>query len=403
MPGRSRPHRMRALVYKGPQDVRVEEVPDARIEEPTDALVRMTSSGICGSDLHMYEGRTAVKPGTVLGHEPMGVVLDVGPAVRLVKKGDRVVIPFNIPCGSCLNCIRGFTSGCLTTNPANAGAAYGYAQMGPHRGAQAELLRVPYADLACLKLPGKPGDGMEDDFLLLSDVFPTGFHATELAMVQPGSTVAIFGAGPVGLLAAHSAALRGAAEIYVVDKSGARLSLAKRQGAIPIDFTKGDPAEQIVELRRKNKELQQALRPGEEKMPGVMCAIDAVGYQAFGRDGEKAEPSRVLMDIAKVINATGTVGLIGVYTHNDPGAKDAAERKGEIALPIGELWSKGVTIGMGQTPVKSYHYQLRDLIMAKKARPGAIVSHRISLEDAPKLYKEFDKRDKVTKAIVRFV
>jgi len=164
---------MRAVVYKGPRKLKVEEVDDPRLEEPTDAIVRITSSGICGSDLHMYDGHTPAKPGIVLGHEPMGVVERVGDGVSTVKEGDRVVMPFNVACGTCYNCLRGFSSACLVMNPQGAGAAYGYVEMGSYRGGQAELLRVPRADWACLKLPGRPGDGREEDFMLLADVFPT--------------------------------------------------------------------------------------------------------------------------------------------------------------------------------------------------------------------------------------
>ncbi|HPT74916.1 MAG TPA: alcohol dehydrogenase catalytic domain-containing protein, partial [Methanomassiliicoccaceae archaeon] len=174
---------MKAVVYNGARDVRVEDVPEPRIEEPTDAIVRITSSGICGSDLHMYDGHTPAEPGIILGHEPMGVVEEVGDGVPIIKEGDRVVMPFNVACGTCYNCLRGYSSACLVMNPQGAGAAYGYVTMGPYRGAQAEMLRVPRADWACLKLPGRPGDDKEDDYVMLADVFPTAFHATEMAKV----------------------------------------------------------------------------------------------------------------------------------------------------------------------------------------------------------------------------
>lgn len=209
-----------------------EDVENPRIEAPEDAILRVTSSGICGSDLHMYEGRTAAGPGVVLGHEIMGVIEETGPGVFSIKRGDRVVLPFNIACGVCFNCVRGFYNACLTANPEAASAAYGYVAMGPYRGGQAEFVRVSWADVNCLKLPGKPGDQWEDDFLLLSDVFPTGFHATEMAGVGPGKTVAIFGAGPVGLLAAYSSIIKGAAEVYVVDHVQARLDKVREIGAI---------------------------------------------------------------------------------------------------------------------------------------------------------------------------
>jgi glutathione-independent formaldehyde dehydrogenase len=186
---------MRAVVYKGLNKIVVEEVDDPKVEDPRDALIKLTSTAICGSDLHIYEGRTVSQPGTVLGHEPLGIIEEVGDAVTSLKKGDRVVVTFNVACGHCFNCARGFSNACLTVNPEIAGGAFGYAKMGPYRGAQAEMLRVPFAEFNCTKLPGSPGDKWEDDFVLLADIFPTGYFATQLAMVKAGSSVAVFGAG----------------------------------------------------------------------------------------------------------------------------------------------------------------------------------------------------------------
>src|ERR1700710_151047 len=182
---------MKALVYHGPRNVSVDNVPDARIEKPTDVLVRITSTNICGSDLHMYEGRTDMEQGRVLGHENLGEVVEIGEGVDRVKVGDRVVLPFNIGCGFCKNCERGFTGFCLTVNPGFAGGAYGYADMGPYSGGQAELLRVPYGDFNCLRLP-EDAQEKEADYVMLSDIWPTGYHATELADVNPGDTVAVW-------------------------------------------------------------------------------------------------------------------------------------------------------------------------------------------------------------------
>jgi glutathione-independent formaldehyde dehydrogenase len=384
---------MKAVVWKGKGKVAVAEVEDARIEQPTDVLIRISSTGICGSDLHMYEGRTVAESGLVMGHENMGVVEAVGEGVRQLREGDRVVLPFNIACGSCLNCNRGFTSACLLLNPESAGAGYGYVGLGPYRGGQAELLRVPYGDVNCVKLPGTQGDDLEDDFLLLSDVFPTGYHATELAGVEPGSTVAIFGAGPVGLAAAHSAMLRGAAEVYVVDHHPDRLHVAHRFGAIPIDFTRGNPVEQIRDLRLRNPLIRGAMRPGEEKMAGVMCGIDAVGYQALDeKKPDKEKPVQVLEWLAEVVNPTGRVGSVGVYLPQDPGGVNAAAKKGAFTLPFASLWEKGIQVGMGQTPVKRYVLMLRDLIIAGRAKPSLIVSHRLALKDAAHAYEKFDQR-----------
>src|SRR5699024_210792 len=175
---------MKAVVFNGPRDVSVDEVPDARIEKPTDVLVRVTSTNICGSDLHMYEGRADLEPGTILGHENQGEVIEVGKTVDRIKVGDHVCLPFDVACGFCENCERGLTGFCLTVNPGKAGGAYGYSGMGPYPGGQAELLRVPYADFNCLVLPPDVVE-KENDYVMLADVFPTGYHATEMAGVQP--------------------------------------------------------------------------------------------------------------------------------------------------------------------------------------------------------------------------
>ena len=234
---------MKAVVYKGPFEVAVENVPDPALQHPNDVIVRITSSCICGSDLHMYEGRTAAQPGIVFGHENMGVVQEVGTAVRTLSAGDRVVMPFNVACGFCKNCQRGFTGFCTTVNPGFAGGAYGYVAMGPWVGGQAEYLQVPFADFNCLPLPA--GSEHEADFSLLADIFPTGYHGAALADVSPGESVAVFGAGPVGLMAVYSCVIRGAAEIYSIDHVQERLDKAAEVGAIPINFDQGDPVQQI--------------------------------------------------------------------------------------------------------------------------------------------------------------
>ena len=384
---------MKAVVYKGKDQVSVEDVPDPKIEAPGDAIISITTAAICGSDLHMYEGRSSAQPGMVFGHENMGVVTETGPGVVSIRRGDRVVLPFNIGCGFCFNCARGYTNACLTANPESASAGYGYAGMGPYRGGQAEYLRVPFADFNCLKLPGKPGDELEDDFVLLADIFPTGWHATELARVHSGDTLAVFGAGPVGLLAAYSAILKGAAEVYVVDRAPERLKLAEQIGATPVDFTKGDPVEQIFEMRKRNARIQGAMRPEDHKMPGVMCGIDAVGYQAHSNhDPDREDAVQTIRDLCRVVNPTGSIGLIGVYFAGDPGGADEHSRRGEYMVPLGQLWEHDISIGMGQTPVKRYIVYLRDMILAGRARPSFIVSQRLPLSKAPDAYAHFVNR-----------
>jgi glutathione-independent formaldehyde dehydrogenase len=376
----------------------VHEVEDARIEEPTDALLRVTSSAICGTDLHMYDGRTGAKPGLVLGHEPLGVVEQVGSAVELVHRGDRVVVPTHLFCGLCYNCVRGYSAACLRVRPGGFGAAYGYAGMGGYRGAQAEVLRVPYADANCVPLPGEPGDDREDDFVLLADAFVTGWHATELARVDATSTVAVFGAGAVGLLSAESAMVKGAAEVYVVDGVDARLDKAAELGATPIDLRAGDPVEQIREQRRS-----RGLPPGEEAMDGVQSAIDAVGFQARDRrDPDRENPTQVVEDIARLVNPTGHVGIAGVYADKDLHPAPEGHPDGRLTVPWATFFSKGVSVGLGRTHDRRYTVRLRDLIIAGHAHPGRIVSHHGTLDDAPRLFDAFDRRaDGVIKAVLR--
>lgn len=377
---------MRAVIYNGPEDVSVEEVPDASIDDPTDAIVRITTTNICGSDLHMYEGRTNVEKGKVLGHENMGVVQDVGSGVSHVKVGDRVSVPFNIGCGSCRNCLTGWSSFCTRMNPNEGmdGAAYGYANMGPYRGGQAEYLKVPFADFNLLELPA--GDELENDFTMLSDIFPTGWHGTELAGMQPGDSVAVFGAGPVGLMAAHSARIRGAKQVFVVDQQADRLKLAEQIDCTPIDFGNGDPVEQIM-----------AATDGH----GVDRGVEAVGYQAHDHFGEE-HPELVLDNLIGCVRAAGGIGVVGVYMPDDPGASNDGAKEGRIAFDYGTFFTKGQSMGTGQAPVKRYNRALRDLIIMGRATPSFIVSHELSLDDAAEGYERFDNReDGWTKVLLR--
>jgi glutathione-independent formaldehyde dehydrogenase len=364
-----------AVVYRGPRNVSVEQVDDPRIEAPTDVLVKITSTAICGSDLHMYEGRTDVQPGTVFGHENMGTVVDVGSGVVSVKEGDRVVMPFNVACGFCKNCLAGKTGFCLTVNPGFAGGAYGYVAMGPYRGGQADYLRVPFADFNCLQLP--KGSEHETDFALLADIFPTGYHATELAEVSPGETVTVMGGGPVGLMAAYSALLKGAAKVFLVDGVPSRLRMAEEIGAIPINYKEGDAAEQVKE------------RTGGE---GTDKGVDAVGFQATVPDGEE-QPATVLNTLIEAVRATGMLGVVGLYVPSDPGAPSEEARHGELLFKMGRFFEKGLLMGSGQANVKAYNRQLRDMIIAGRAKPGFVVSQELPLEEAPEGYRHFDARD----------
>jgi threonine dehydrogenase-like Zn-dependent dehydrogenase len=367
---------MKALIYHGPRDVRIKDVPDATIERPTDAIVRITSTNICGSDLHMYEGRTSVEKGKVLGHENLGEVIEVGDAVDVVEVGDMVCLPFNIACGFCKNCERGLTGFCLTVNPGSAGGAYGYAEMGPYNGGQAEYLRVPYADFNCLRLP-EDAQEKESDYVMLADIFPTGYHATELACVEPGESVVVYGCGPVGLMAAYSAILRGASKVMVVDRLRDRLDLAESIGAIAIDDSSDSAVEQVLELTN-----------GEGADKGCEC----VGYQAHDPKGHE-HPAMTMNSLIRSVRPTGALGVVGVFVPEDPKAPDAHSKKGEVAFDWGLLWSKGQRLGTGQANVKMYNRRLMDLIAGGKAKPSFIVSHNLPLDDAPDAYEHFDVRD----------
>jgi len=367
---------MKALVYGGPRRVSIDDIPDPRIERPTDALVRITSTNICGSDLHMFEGRTTVEKGKVLGHENLGEVIERGDAVVRVKVGDRVCLPFNIACGFCRNCEKGQTGFCLTTNPGSAGAAYGYAEMGPYAGGQAEYLRVPFADFNCLRLPDDAVE-KEDDYVMLADIFPTGWHATRLADLQPGESIVVYGSGPVGLMAAYSAMIQGAKLVMVVDRHPDRLRLAESIGAVAIDDSKVDPVERVLELTRGL---------GADK--GCEC----VGWQAHDPGGME-HPNMTMNRLVASVRATGAIGNVGVFVPEDPKSPDALMKEGRLAFDYGRFFAKGLRVGSGQANVKRYNRELRDLIHLGRAKPSFIVSHRLPLSDAPEAYEHFDARD----------
>jgi glutathione-independent formaldehyde dehydrogenase len=390
---------MEAVVLQGRGEVAVAEVEDARIEAPTDALLRVTSSAICGTDLHFYGGRMDAGPGLTIGHEPLGVVVAVGDAVVCVRPGDRVVVPTHICCGFCAMCVHGESASCLTANPGKAGAAYGYPGMGGYRGAQADLLRVPFADANCLRLPGHPDDRFEHDFVLLADALPTGYHATVLGGVRLGASVAIYGAGAVGLLAALCAIeLCGAADVYVVDSVPERLEQAGDLGATPIDLTAAPPVEQIREHRAQLR--RGAWRRSEEPLCGVDCAIDAIGFQARGRDDAAAEdPLWVLDDLVELLNPNGRLGIVGVYPQADP--QGALGRDGRLPVRWGPLFAKSIVVGTGRDHDERYNDRLRDLIVAGRLHPGRIVTQRLRLRDAPEAYERFAaRRDGFVKVVL---
>jgi len=369
---------MKAVVYHGPRNVSVDEVPDARIEKPTDALVRITSTNICGSDLHMYEGRTDFEEGRIFGHENVGEVVEVGGAVEKVHVGDMISAPFNVSCGHCENCEHGLTNYCLYANPDPkiAGAAYGFADMGPWPGGQAELLRVPWADFDALRLPEDARE-RQDDYVMLSDIFPTGYHAVEMSGLQPGETIVILGGGPVGQMAALSAITKGASKVMVVDRHPDRLRLAEEIGAMPIDDSAVNPVETVIQ---------------ETNGLGADRGAECVGYQAHDPQGHENN-SMTLNELVESVRFTGGIGTVGVYVPMDPGGPDDLAKQGKARFEFGNFWFKGQHMGTGQCPVKRYNRHLRSLIAENKVKPSWIVSHDLPLEQAPEAYKHFDARE----------
>jgi threonine dehydrogenase-like Zn-dependent dehydrogenase len=376
---------MRALTYHGTRDVRVETVPDPVLRDAQDIVLRVTATAICGSDLHLYRGKVpGLQEGDILGHEFMGVVEDVGAAVTRVKRGDRVVVPFVIACGACYFCERSLFSACETTNDGRGailnkkdlrpGAAlFGYTHLyGGVPGGQAEYVRVPMANTGPLPIP----DALDDaQVLFLSDILPTGYQAVLNAQIGPGSSVAIFGAGPVGLMAAACARLRGAERIFMVDHHPYRLAFAAdTYGVETVDFDKvDDPAQHIIE---------------HTQFRGVDASIDAVGFEAKGSALEtaltaiKAEGSsgKVLRQAIAATRRGGVVSVPGVYAGFIHG------------FLFGDAFDKGLQFRMGQTHVQRFMPELLEHIGNGALKPEVIVSHHLSIDDAARGYEIFDKK-----------
>ncbi|HTV74452.1 MAG TPA: alcohol dehydrogenase catalytic domain-containing protein [Candidatus Acidoferrales bacterium] len=382
---------MQAVVLSEPRNITLEAIEEPALIAPTDVLLRITSTAICGTDLHMYEGRLWGGQRMVIGHEPLGVVERVGDAVVNVRIGDRVTVPTHICCGFCANCVHGFSAQCLTNNPGKAGAAYGYPGMGGYTGAQTELLRVPFGDANCLRLPGEPGDRFEHDFVLLADALPTAFHATQMVDIHSGDIVVIYGAGAIGLLTAMCAFVRGAARVFVVDAIPERLEKAGELGAIPIDMSNGHAADHILE--QIARERAGIAWRGEEANLGATVCVDAIGFQARDpRDYTVEHPTIVIDDLARIVAPKGRLSIIGVFLDSDPHALSNEARRGEYVIPWGSLFKKGVTVGMGRDDDENYNDHLRDMIVAGRMKPSAVVSHRLPLRDAPDAFAKFDAR-----------
>jgi glutathione-independent formaldehyde dehydrogenase len=343
-------------------------------------ILKVVTTNICGSDQHMVRGRTTAPTGLVLGHEITGEVIEVGSDVEFIKKGDLVSVPFNIACGRCRSCKERDTHICENVNPDRPGSAYGYVDMGGWVGGQSEYVMVPYADFQLLKFPDKD-QAMEKikDLTMLSDIFPTGYHGAVSAGVKPGSTVYIAGAGPVGLAAAHSAQLLGAAVVIVGDLNGERLQQAKSFGCETVN---------LREYPDLGEQIEQILG-----VPEVDCAVDCVGFEASGHGANAGEaPATVLNSIMTVTRAGGRLGIPGLYVTGDPGGIDEDARIGTLKVRLGLGWAKAHTFVTGQTPVMKYHRDLMAAILSGRAQIAKAVNATvISLEDAPRGYQEFDQ------------
>jgi glutathione-independent formaldehyde dehydrogenase len=384
----------RAVAYKGPGKVEVIDIDYPTFElkdgpgvNPANVgravhhgvILKTVTTNICGSDQHMVRGRTTAPTDLVLGHEITGEVVEVGRDVEFIKKGDICSVPFNIACGRCRNCKERKTGICLNVNPDRPGSAYGYVDMGGWVGGQAEYVLVPYADWNLLKFPDRD-QALEKilDLTMLSDIFPTGFHGAVTAGVGVGSTVYVAGAGPVGLAAAVSAQLLGAAVVIVADLNEDRLAQARSFGCETVDVSKGDPRDQIEQLLG---------------IPEVDCGVDAVGFEARGHGSGSASeaPATVLNSLMDVTAAGGALGIPGLYVTGDPGAVDDAAKVGSLSISLGTGWAKSLSFTTGQCPVMKYNRGLMMAILHDRVSIAKAVNAKaIGLDDAPRGYEEFD-------------
>jgi len=377
----------RGVVYLGAGKVEVQKIDYPKMQDPRGrkiehgVILRVVSTNICGSDQHMVRGRTTAPAGLILGHEITGEVLELGRDVETLKKGDLVSVPFNVACGRCRTCKEQHTGVCLTVNPARAGGAYGYVDMGGWVGGQAEYVMVPYADFNLLKFPDRD-QAFEKirDLTCLSDILPTGYHGAVSAGVGPGCTVYVAGAGPVGLAAAASAQLLGAAVVIVGDVNATRLEHARKVGFetvnLSLDATLSEQIEQILGT------------------PEVDCAVDAVGFEARGHGHEGAQheaPATVLNSLMEITRASGKIGIPGLYVTDDPGAVDQAARRGSLSIRLGLGWAKSHSFFTGQTPVMKYNRALMQAILWDRIKIAQTVGVEvISLDNAPQGYAAFD-------------
>ncbi|HEX6641787.1 MAG TPA: zinc-dependent alcohol dehydrogenase [Thermoanaerobaculia bacterium] len=389
---------MKALRWYGKGDVRVESVPDPKIEDPRDVVIKVTATAICGSDLHLYDHYVmTLEKGDILGHEPMGEVVEVGSAVKNLKKGDRVVVPFVIACGECWYCQRELFAMCSVSNRNaeiqrkvmgnNTAGFFGYTHMfGGFPGGQAEYLRVPFADVGPLKIP----EGIPDEkVLFLSDVFPTGYFAADIAEIEDGDTVVVWGGGPVGQFAIQSAWMLGAGRVILVERVPERIAMAEKYGrAEVINFDEEDVYDKLMELTKGR---------------GPDRCIDAVGCEAHWRGSfdaiyDKAKVSlflgtdraHVLREAIMCCRPGGTISVVGVYV----GFPDK--------IPFGAAMNKGLSFRMGQCHVQRYTRKLLQKIEAGEIDPSFVITHTPGLDEAPEMYRKFrDKEDGCVKVVLK--
>lgn len=374
----------RGVVYTGPGHVEVQNIADPVFADPQGrkiehgVILKVITTNICGSDQHMVRGRTTAEAGLVLGHEITGEVIEKGRDVEMLEIGDIVSVPFNVACGRCQTCRAQDTGVCLTVNPSRAGGAYGYVDMGGWIGGQAKYVTIPYADFNLLKIPDRDRAMAKIlDLTMLSDILPTGFHGALSAGVGVGSTVYVAGAGPVGLAAAASARILGAAVVMIGDFNKERLAHAKNVGFEPIDLSASDRlGDMIADVIGTNE---------------VDSAIDAVGFEARGHTGGE-QPAIVLNQMMEITRPAGAIGIPGLYVTEDPGAVDDAAKQGSLSLRFGLGWAKAQSFHTGQTPTMKYNRNLMNAILHDRLNIAEIVNAQlITLDDAPKGYAEFDK------------
>jgi len=377
----------RGVVYVGPGKVEVRDIAFPELVDPSGrkashgVVLKVVSTNICGSDQHMVRGRTTALAGLVLGHEITGEVIEVGSDVMTLEKGDLVSVPFNVACGRCPMCKAQNTGVCLTVNPGRPGGAYGYVDMGGWIGGQAEYVMVPFADFNLLKFPDRDR-AMEKirDLTCLSDILPTGYHGAVTAGVGPGKTVYIAGAGPVGMAAAASARLLGAAVTIIGDVNTVRLAHAQSVGFETVDLSKDASL---------GKQIAAILGDSE-----VDCAIDCVGFEArgHGHAGSQQEaPATVLNSLMEVTRVSGKIGIPGLYVTDDPGATDTAAKSGSLSVRLGLGWAKSHSFFTGQTPVMKYNRDLMQAILWDRINIAKVVNVQvIALNEAPGGYAEFD-------------